>query len=398
MKYRVLICDDEFEQTEAWVEGVKSIAPAETYSVLAAPSTEDIGVAVKELLVRRGAAREGVAREAEICLFDSVDIVVVDYDLVHIEEDGAQHTGEGIARLARTFAGCSVVVVLNQFEGIDFDLSLRGHLESHADLNIDGDRLTTPGLWRSPPWEGFRPWYWQTLDGAVETQRARERLVAEFFDRPIVEALGMRLEDASRLSDSAFGFIAPNAEDFAALQGQTFRAFLSTAQDGRDAEALSNSDRAGAARFVAARIGKWLERELLGPQDVLLDVPHLLQRFPFLMGDRIEDPDAWNEAVHEVGWLRETLGEDVWFGASECLSRPAVWFQRIEEDGAIGERRATFDFSVVPELVFLEDRSVFAPMSEAKEFRAGFHNSYDRRFVRPVQEIRYGPQRRFAFG
>ena len=354
--------------------------------------------AVKELLLRGRAARDGLAREAASCLFDGVDILVADYDLVYIEEGGAQHTGESIARLARTFAGCAVVVVLNQFEAIDFDLSLRGHLESHADLNIDGDRITTPGLWSLPPWEGFRPWYWQTLGDAVETQRAREKLVTEFFAKPIVEALGMRQEDAARLSDTAFGFIAPTAEDFAALQHQTFQAFLSTAQGGRDAEALLNMDQAGAGRFVAARLGKWLEREVLGPQEVLLDVPHLLQRFPFLMGDRIEDPDAWNEAVHEVGWLRETLGEDVWFGPSKCLSRPAVWFQRIEEDREIEEKRATFDFSVVPELVFLEDRSIFAPMSEAKEFRAAFHNSYDRRFVKPVEEIRYGPQRRFAFG
>ena len=168
------------------------------------------------------------------------------------------------------------------------------------------------------------------------------------FDRSIVEVLGMRLEDASRLSDSAFGFIAPAAEDFGALQGQTFQAFLSTTQDGRDAEALLNVDRAGAARFVAARIGKWLEREVLAPQDVLLDVPHLLQRFPFLMGDSVGDPGAWNQAVHEVGWLRETLDEGAWFGPSDCLSRPAVWHQRIEENREIGERRATFDFSVVP--------------------------------------------------
>ena len=398
MTYCVLICDDEFEQTEEWVEGIKSIAPAETYSIQAAPSTDDVRVAVKELLLRRGAGRDGAAREMTSCLFDGVDILVVDYDLVHIEEDGAQHTGEGIARLARTFAGCSVVVVLNQFEGIDFDLSLRGHLESHADLNIDGDRLTTPGLWRLPPWESFRPWYWQTLASAVEAQRARETLVAESFDRSIVEVLGMRVEDASRLSDSAFGFIAPTAEDFPALQGQTFQAFLSTTQDGRDAEALLDLDRAGAARFVAARIGKWLEREVLGPQDVLLDVPHLLQRFPFLMEEEIEDPSAWNQAVHEVGWLRGTLDEDAWFGPGECLSRPAVWYRRLEENRAISERRATFDFSVVPELVFLEDRSMFVPRSEAKEFRAGFHNSYDRRFVVPIEGIRYGPQRRFAFG
>ena len=41
------------------------------------------------------------------------------------------------------------------------------------------------------------------------------------------------------------------------------------------------------------------------------------------------------------------------------------------------------------------DCSEFADISEGTEFRAGFHNAFDRRFVRRVAGVRYGPQRRF---
>ena len=93
------------------------------------------------------------------------------------------------------------------------------------------------------------------------------------LDSPIVDTFGMQVTDASRLSDSAFGFIAPDAEDFDSLQRRTFKSFLTTTPDGRDAESLLDTAESPAAvRFVAARIGKWLERELLGPQDVLIDV------------------------------------------------------------------------------------------------------------------------------
>lgn len=398
MTYSVLICDDEPGQAEIWIEQVEESARQDTYDILIPPSNDEVSVAMKEILLRRGSIREGVKRQREECLFDKADILVIDYDLVHIDENEAQHTGESIARLARTFSDCSVIVVLNQFQGMDFDLSLRGHLASHADLNIHGKLLKTPGLWHFPPWNGFRPWHWQTLSQAVETQKARENHIKKSLDQPIVEFFGIRSEDTLRLSDTAFGFIAPDAENFEELQKQDFRSFLSSAQGNRDTRALLEYDESAAVQFIAARIGKWVERELLGPQDVLLDVPHMLQRFPFLMGDEVTEIHAWNEMIHETRKLRETPVSDYWFEPENFLSKPAVWCQRLEADEEFSKERAKFDYSKVPDLVFLEDLSTFALRSSAKEFRAGFHNSYDRRFVKGVPGFDYGPKRRFAFG
>ena len=397
MTYTVLVCDDDVDLAAGWIEDIQQVAPAE-YEIGPAPTRDDVRDASKEILLRRGAARDGGPRERQECLFDGVDILLIDYDLIHIDDDNAQHTGESIARLVRAFSDCSVAVVLNQFPGIHFDLSLRGHIESHADLNIDVDLIATPGLWRSPPWEGFRPWYWQTLARAVDSQRAREAVVANAMATPILDSFRMQAEDASRLSDSAFAFVAPDAEDFPALQAKTFESFLSMTPDGRDAGSLLETNPAAAARFVAARLGKWLEREVLGPQDVLVDVPHLLQRYPFFMGEAIDDVDAWNKTIVDVDRLKEVIEPHYWFEPQNCLSKPAVWCQRLEMDENITGLRQSFDYSVVPGVVFSEDCSMFVDISEATEFRAGFHNSYDRRFVSRLEGIEYGPQRRFAFG
>jgi hypothetical protein len=142
-----------------------------------------------------------------------------------------------------------------------------------------------------------------------------------------------------------------------------------------------------------------LEREVLGPQDVLVDVPHLIQRCPFLMWGDISDPKTWNHALHggrEV--LVGTVPETAWFREENWLSRPAVWWQQLEAYEPFQEARATFDYGKVPDLVFLEDASCFALLEEATEFRADFHNVYDRRYLKKFEHIRYTPQRRLAFG
>ena len=135
MTYSVLICDDDHGLAAKCVDQVQKIAP-KNYKIRDAPSTEDVCDAVSELLRRRKAVRGGYPYKRQQCLFDQNDILIIDYDLIHVDAERAQHTGEGIGRLARMYSDCAVVVVFNQFDQVDFDLSLRGHLESHADLLI----------------------------------------------------------------------------------------------------------------------------------------------------------------------------------------------------------------------------------------------------------------------
>ena len=396
MTCSVLVCDDNPEFAAACVERIRGMAPPE-YVCHDAPSPDTLRHAVIELLRRNKSVLTGSRYERRQCVFDTADILIIDYDLIHVDDDNARHTGEGIGRLARIYSNCAVVVVFNQFNQFDFDLSLRAHLASHADLNLSIDVIATPGLWKEPPWTGFRPWYWPVLSKAVASQRAREEVLGRDLSRPIVHTLDIRDCNAMGLSDSAFGFLAPKAVYFDELREMTLDSFISMTADVRETATLLSSDRSAAIRFGAARIGKWLERAVIGPQDVLVDVPHLLQRFPFLLGRYVSDVDAWNEAIYRPDVLRKEFDESYWFRERHCLSRPAVWCRRLEADKDFDRRRATFDYSEVPDIVFMEDASVFDYFSHGREFRSGFHNSYDRRLVRLFPDVRYGPQRRFAF-
>ena len=393
-KYTVLICDDSEVGTKLAGE-VGKAAPEDLYDVLKAPPHEDVQCAIKEMFARQNDMRGSGKRHRSACLFDDANILILDYDLLHVDKDNARHTGESMARLARLFSSADVVVVYNQFQGAHFDLSLRGNLSSHADLNLQADLLGNLGLWTDPPWEGFRPWHWQTLHRAVETQQAREKLVLEHFDKAIVDVLRMREEDLLCLSDASIGFIAPDARDLAGVRKRTFKSFASTLSNGK--RALAHLDNEAACRFVAARIGKWLEREVLGPQNVLIDLPHLIQRFPFLWEEDLANPAIWTAAVRGGEEVKRRVPKGCWFEPAGFLSRPAVWSSRLLEQAGIREMRASFDYSRVPPLVFLEDTSTFEELQRATQFRAGHHNAYDRRFAKCVAGKVYAPQRRFAF-
>ena len=396
MTCKVLLCDDERNVCLDWHERVDAVvARSQHYTLLPQIENGKVQCAIKELFARELAARDGDTHQRSPCVFDDADILVLDYDLLYVDKKNARHTGESLARLARAFSAAQVVVVVNQFPDAQFDLSLRGHLASHADLNLHAALLDRPGLWVDPPWDGFRPWHWHTLYRAVDAQRARQAWVEDHWAGPIVDALGMRDDDLDRLNDSAVGFIGWNLKDWQELRERTFKDFVRQPANGREESAVADS-RMAAARFAGARIGKWLERQVLAPQDALIDLPHLIQRFPFLLGDDVAELEAWNITVHSNECVKERMPDDCWFEPCNVLSRPAVWSQRFEDADTIREQRRSFDFGRVPPFVFVEDTSTFVPIDQATQFRAGHHNAFDRRFARCLPGFAYAPQRRLA--
>lgn len=405
MTLNVLVCDDEPELAKEWLSEIEStVSPAE-YKLLPIPGEEEFAAGVHGLICRRNKVREGQTSEQTGGLFDDVDILVIDYDLLHVEDTETRHTGEGIARLARAFSTCGLVVVLNQYPEAQFDLSLKGHIESHADLNVDAELIGAPGLWTKQDPGDFRPWHWPLLSDAAHRYRERVKALSATgaLQAPVLATIGMTEADAGRLSDGAFGFLGPDAESFGLLAEKSFLQFIegnSVAADPKDGAKLVESDPAACARIAASRVAKWLERDVLAPQDVLVDLPHLVQRFPFLLRTEcLNEISAWNALVAgDVSVLQDgLLPKETWFDAPAWLGCPALWWQRVEDQPQIADLRMKFDYSTAPDFVFLEDASMFAPLAEALEFRAGFHNEFDRRFIKSFAGLRYAPRRRLAF-
>lgn len=166
----------------------------------------------------------------------------------------------------------------------------------------------------------------------------------------------------------------------------------------KDAEVLrQHPNDAAVARLAAAAIYKWLDRQVLVSQDVLVDAPHLVERMPqfiTLGGKPLKAFNATASLTNPRGITRDL--ERFAFAKRNWLSRKAFWGIPIEENQ---------DFFKLPRKVkdanfaFCEDISQFAPLDKCREFVADIHGVYSRRHISSTDgqgDVIYTPAFRLA--
>lgn len=380
MKTRqALICDDRREDAQKWSRHVKEQRP-EGFEVRAVTPPEFFEAIKQVVGRRRDARRRGGPAVWRNCCLDEADILVVDYDLVKLDEHGYL-TGEDVAYLCRCYSRCGLIVGLNQYGTNYFDLTLRGHPESYCDLNIGSDQLAYSGLWRET-WAGrqaqFRPWYWPVLPDAQRAFSRRVAHVAKNLSAEIFSYLGFSDEDFATLPRSAKEFLGPGA----GLRKATFADFVFKSGNGLSLKDKP-ADEASVARIAAARLWKWLERLVLAGQDILVDAPHLVSRYPSLLRGSPNSVAAWNQATSlsrggaavRSGPLREFE-----FKSADWLSRPAWFWRKVSGSEKIREVADPLSRQT-PDFVFCEDISRFVEARYAREFVADVPSPFVRRFL-----------------
>ena len=177
------------------------------------------------------------------------------------------------------------------------------------------------------------------------------------------------------------------------------RAAVGAIADGGDERAVE-----AVSRVVAADVDRWVRRDLLGPQDVLIDVPHLLARMPYLLGDSARDIECWNAAILETD---EPFGMDAAiydnhvrnarFVADMWVPSPCFWWPELNtNDDLFGLFLAADKW---PNAVFCEDVSAFMPTGgeEApQEIEVEMEGSWPRRHIARVEDRQYSPRSRFV--
>jgi hypothetical protein len=323
--------------------------------------------------------------------------------LIHIDDRGSRSTGEGVARIARTYSKCKFVVVLNQFSKVDFDLGMTGHLNSFADLNIDSKLVGEPALWIADADCDFRPSYWTPILPVVSSRATYLDSADDLLGKTILEILGLEPGELHGISDTAFAYLSAEAEQLSELSTVKATDFLQRVLGEPESKALLASSQTLASAFIVARLAKWLERAALRPLDALVDAAHLAERRPYLLdatAEQMKDVEYWASLRgKEAAVLESSIPADVQLAVGEAwLGRPVYVNRRLEQVAGIRKKSEAFDYSILPDVVFAEDSSRFVPRDQAEEFRAGFNNFSDRRFVENFGDRTYGPQRRFAFG
>ncbi|HET7461454.1 MAG TPA: hypothetical protein VFJ82_09395 [Longimicrobium sp.] len=360
----------------------------------------------------------------ESLLFDTVDLGIFDNNLAHLEIKGARLTAESIVGYVRAFTTCPYSISLNKNPDVDFDLRyLIGDYETRADLSLNAEHLENKALWTgnlADAKEGFRPWYWPTLSLVCDRRRAQIEVVEKNLDESIFRVLGFPTDEEALgfLSLHAKGALSPDASVHQTdghgltLENLTFRdIFISRGRSlpaseerGNIAKVESPLVRQVIARVVAADVDLWFRRDVAAPQEMLVDVPHLLTRMPFLLGTEVVNPEAWNKAAVAIeppfgmdSQLYSEHLEKARYQQGVWLATPAFWWPELKRNEVLGDLFFTSSPETWADVVFCEDTSLFVAReseSPPTEFPAEFEGAWARRYVAKLGDFKYKPQSR----
>ncbi len=443
---KVLVCDDLPEENREFENAIEAAGQRdiETKRLCGVRLKEQLSTLIKEVsTLIEGADRilmkDGYPEDLPETEFDKdVDLVVLDNNLAHLKIEGARLTAETVAGYVRVFSSAPYIVSVNKNPDVDFDLQyLIGDDGTRADLAVNVGHLSNPALWtgkRADAKDGFLPWYWPKLLEVGANRRAQIEFVQERLDEKVFEAFGISKVAFNYLSRQARSLLSRAEEtdeesdrrrEFSGFDA-TFRGvFLasdhSLPSEIERKELIEKLDQGVAsvdsiiARAVAADIDQWFRRHVVWPQEALVDIPHLLMRMPFLLGDGANDLTHWNEAVDAVE-RDEPFGldsdlfsahlkaarfdRDVW-ARNVWAPSPCFWWPTLREDDELNSyfSKSGRDWA---DVVFCEDRSMFLPFGPDEgatspcEFVAQFEGSWNRRYVKSIEGMRYVPKTQFA--
>ncbi len=406
---KILICDDKEDNannTKDLIDSrgiVESLHSTELESTLITFLNDVSGI----LDSNESAGNGSVSSD-----FDEFDVLIVDNNLTELQLGGARLTAETIIGYLRAFSDVPYIISLNKNPHVDFDLKfLFGDYQSLADLALNTEHLSSRKLWGGKSEGDFAPWYWPSVADASARRRNQVEFVAENFDRPVWEALGFPTEAASYLSQRAKSRIPSRDGELLDVSFEEFfessrtlpPAEIDTLKD--LAEKQSDFARKAICQIAAYEVDRWLRRDVLGAQDVLIDLPHLVAQMPFLLGDKANNLDHWNEVSE---YEEPTFGFDeqlfqkhlmpASFGHNMWVPGPCFWWPSLKSDEALTEVFFAAEDDGWPVAVFCEDISRFVSITEAgappKEFEAEIDGSWIRRYIANLHGYSYSPRGR----
>ena len=339
--------------------------------------------------------------------------MIVDNNLTGLELDGARLTAETIIGYLRAFTDVPYIISLNKNLHVDFDLRyLFGDYQSLADLALNARHLSNGRLWEADAGEAFAPWYWPHVAGAVDRRREQIDFLATNWKGPVWEALGFPPEADDYLSLRAKSPLSSTKQD---MREASFEVFFDSSRVLAPAEINRLRELAGEEVDFAQRallqisayeVDRWLRRDVLGAQDVLIDLPHLVAQMPFLLGEHASDLDCWNKVATSeeppFGLDRQLFEKHLrpaLFGHSMWVPGPCFWWPRLKSDVALTECFFDADGDW-PDAVFCEDVSRFVSIAgeeesdSPQEFEAEIEGSWARRYIAFVGDYLYSPRSR----
>lgn len=431
---KVIVCDDMIDGGKETGEAIKHGCPKikdEDIQILTekelSSMLRDFFSSLSDLLPSEGNIK--VEHLAKLNNYFKCEILVLDNNLSALDIQGARMTAESIAGYIRAFGGPEYIISLNRNPEVDFDFRfLIGDYQTVTDLALNTEHLSIKRLWtkqvdNSTEGSSFYPWYWPSLFDAVNRRRRQIEFVLKHLRISLLESLSFPDVCVRNLSRHARASLWPRADEVTdtdanrMLMGITFLNYFVAA--GRSLPVAMDRERIAqivtgsrnptteyiVAKVVAAELEKWIKRDVLGPQDILVDVPHLLMRMPFLLGKNVGGIEHWNQAaavdtspygidqrLYDQYLASARFPHDLW------AQYPCFWWPELKRNEDLESAFLDSDLEWA-DVVFCEDTSMFVDASDQSlvEFSAEFEEgTWNRRNVAYLQGYKYSPRSRVA--
>lgn len=393
---RVIVCDDDQDRLKAWCKQIQRVLPDADVQAL---EVHHFVGGLQALKHRRRTSAGGAQTDAAQ-VFDEADVLVIDSDLtpdpsaefpeghdVIVQELTSEFGGE-VAHLARMYTTVGAIVVVNELHhSATFDLTLQERRFGIADAYVTGDDVRDPGLWTGTLSEDakFRPWSWPRLDllpALISTSSASAEL-----DQPWTAGIGINLEVCRSLwTMSQLESLGVASVD--KLYEMTLLDFARLEPFGlRRREKITQLKQL--QRISVCALRRWLDRILIPAQNILIDLPHLLERQPWLAANRV---DLHHRAHLAAYWSDTecTVATVAHNSAASALTGRNVWNTPELPERPSGEETLPSD------PVFCEDTSQFQSIENVQDFVSDIEGSHARRFVQRMPNVSYAPINRLA--
>ena len=318
---------------------------------------------------------------------DLADILVLDYRLADLYGQHGYMTGEDLAALARRYSRAGPIVSVNRLGEQSFDLRLRAETETWAEMSVAHDDLRNRRLWSAEAEGLYRPWGWSSLEHLPELFDQRVEHALTHLNRPVAKSLGISKTQMDLMPRRVSESLGEEPFSITFEQVAIQRAFQS--------RGVPRPSQQHIARVAAAEVGKWLSHWVLPGQDILIDAPHLVARYPSLMEDgRTQRTQTSLNKLAQIANegslpLRATRIEDARFRPTFWLDRPAWWTELVLDNRRLDENSRPWEMEPLG-YCFAEDTSMFHDPSECQPFQAV--GTLSERYVRiPDARIHYKP-------
>ena len=405
---KILVCDDQQDGFEAARQRIPSRGVHGLYEDGLRDALSELFDAISKVL-----GGDLAPDPAEIGPFAGYDVAIVDNNLSELDFKGARLSAETIIGYLRAFTGIPYIISLNKNPDVDFDLRyLFGDYQSQADLAINTPHIESGRLWGLATKDRFAPWYWPRLPNAATRRREQVQFVLKFLDAPIWHKLGFPDAFGDHVSKRAQAALDDPKTQHSTNE-TTFREFFNGTHAllADDCAAISELSDDGdelanriLSRVVAADVDRWVRRDLLGPQDLLIDLPHLVARMPYLLGDNANAIERWNKAVHEMDApfgmdpiVYEKYVKTARFVGHIWVPSPSFWWPVLNADDGIFD--LFMESKQWPNAAFCEDISSFVlteDRDQVHEIEVEMESSWPRRHVAKVPDRQYSPRSRFV--